>query len=192
MRATTRAPSSGWRRTIRQSSSLSGGSASRIASGKENLPMSCSRPAVCASSCWSRAAVRLGERAGVARDGGGVARGHAVAQGERLDHARQDAQLERRELLGPALRAQQLPDQVLEHDEDDPQQAERREPGLAVEDGDAHGEQRARQLGREHRDEDLRAWRSAGCPCGPRCRRRSSRSSGRSRARTPRTRRSRR
>ena len=49
------------------------------------------------------AAVREGERAGVARDGGRVASGHAIAQRERLDHARQHAELQRRELLRPAL-----------------------------------------------------------------------------------------
>ena len=73
------------------------------------------------------AAVGLGQRAGVARYGGGVARGHAVAQGERLEHAREHAELQRGELLGPAPRAQQLADQVLEDDEHERQQRERGE-----------------------------------------------------------------
>ncbi len=118
--------------------------------------MSCSRPGgVGEVLLVAAAAGRLGERAGVAGDGGRVARGHAVAQGERLEHAREHAELERGELLGPALGAQQLADQVLEDDEHEREQRERGEARLAVEDRDADGEHRAGQLGRQHRDEDL-------------------------------------
>ena len=103
----------------------------------------------------ARAAVRLGERAGVARDGGGVAGGHAVAHRERVDHARQHPELQRRELLRAPLRAQQLAQHVLEHEQHEREQRERRQPRLAVDDRHAHGQQRARQLDGQHRDEDL-------------------------------------
>ena len=128
MRATTRAPSSGWRRTIRQSVVAERllGEQDRVGEGE--LADVVQQPGrVGEVLLLAAAAVGLGERAGVARDGGRVARGHAVAQRERLEHAREHAELERGELLGPALGAQQLADQVLEHDEHEREQRERGE-----------------------------------------------------------------
>ena len=125
----------------------------------------------------ARAAVRLGERPRVARDGGRVAGGHAVAHRQRVDHARERPELQRGELLGAPLRAQQLAQHVLEDEQDEREQRERRQPGLAVDDRHAHGQQRGRQLDRQHRDEDLAApGGGSGCPSVRDVARRSSRS----------------
>ena len=67
------------------------------------------------------AAQRGGELPRVASDGGRVARGHAIAQCERLDERRQHSELQRRQvdraclqLVGAILRAQQRDREILE------------------------------------------------------------------------------
>ena len=67
-----------------------------------------------------------GDLARVAGDGGGVARGHLVAQRERLQHGAEQADLERGELARAPLelllaldRAERRPQQVLEDEADD-------------------------------------------------------------------------
>ena len=102
--------------------------------------MSCSRPAVWTSS-WSSTLEPdlVGDRLGVARDGGRVARRHLVAQRQRLDERREDADLQRRELrrarlelLRPLLGQQHLAGQHLEDEQDDDERRQRGEPDGAV------------------------------------------------------------
>ena len=88
--------------------------------------------------------------AGVAGDGGGVACGRPVPQGEGLDQRAEHPELERRqlaragvELLGAVLRAQQGRDQVLEDGQDQDQSEQGREAKVRVGDGERPG-QRAR------------------------------------------------
>ncbi len=123
--------------------------------------MSCSRPAVCASSCSSSespAAARDLPR--VAGDRGAVARGHPVAEVERAQQGAQQGDLEARELLGPQLELvgpllgdEQGPDQVLEDDDDDGEQGDGGQAELHVEVGDADGQQGGGELGGKQRGE---------------------------------------
>ena len=119
--------------------------------------MSCSRPAVWASSCSS--SERPGRRRDLARvagDRGAVARGHPVAEVERAQQGAQQGDLEAGELLGPQLELvgallgdQQGADQVLEDDHDDGEQGDGRKAELDVEVGDADGQQGGGELGGE-------------------------------------------
>ena len=137
-------------------------------SGKMNLPMSCSRPAVWASSCSrSDRPAATGDLARVARDGGAVAGRHAVPDVERVQQGADHPELEAGQLVGARLelfgaqpqfalallRAQQLGQQVLEAREDDHEQGDRRHPDLHVDERDDDDEQRAEQLGRQQRHE---------------------------------------
>ena len=79
-----------------------------------------------------------GDLARVAGDRGGVARGHLVAQRERLQHRAEEADLERGELARAPLelllalhRAQRGPQQVLEDEADDGEQADRARVAVA-------------------------------------------------------------
>ena len=93
--------------------------------------MSCSSAAMwTSSSSWRGCAGALGDRPRVAGDGGGVPRGHLVAQVERAQHRAQHPDLEAGQLLaaprqlgGPLLGEQQLAEQVLEGDQDDAEEA---------------------------------------------------------------------
>ena len=76
----------------------------------------------------------LGDRAAVARDGGAVTGGHLVAEVEGPQHRAQHSDLQARELLGPRLELlgpllgyEQSTEQVLEDDQHDAEQPDRRE-----------------------------------------------------------------
>ena len=135
-----------------------------------NLPMSCSRPAVCTSSCSSlREPGRDRDLTRIAGDGRAVARGHPVPEVERVHDRAQDADLEARKLLGAraqllALRLQflgallgeqELAEQVLEREEHEAEERDRRDADLDVEVGDADRQQRGRELGGQNGDHEL-------------------------------------
>ncbi len=101
-----------------------------------------------------------GEFARVSGDGGGVPRGHAVAQVERAQERAQQRDLEAGELLrpplellGPVLGEEELADEVLKDEQDDREQGDGRKPQLFVGEGDPEGEHRRGQLRRHDRDE---------------------------------------
>jgi hypothetical protein len=93
----------------------------------------------------------------------------AISQVERVHDRAQDADLQARELLRPSaqllaasrelLRAllgeEELSEQVLEREEDEPEQGDRGDPHLAVQVGDPDREQRRRELGGQHGDHEL-------------------------------------
>ena len=118
-----------------------------------------------------REAGPLGDRPRVAGDGGGVAGGHLVAQVERAQQRAQHPDLEARELVrpqlqltGPLLRLEQGAEQVLEGDQHDAEQRDPGEPDLGVDEGDADGHQRRRELRGEHRDQHRADHRDEGAP----------------------------
>ena len=85
----------------------------------------------------ARVAGALGDRPRVAGDRGGVPGGHLVAQVERAQHRAQHPDLEagqllaaQLQLLGALLGEQQLPEQVLEGDQDDAEEGDRGDPDL--------------------------------------------------------------
>ena len=90
----------------------------------------------------------------VAGDRRGVARGHPVAQRQRLDHRDQHAQLQLCEPLGPRARQQQLAQQVLEREQHEQHQRHRRDAGLHVEGGHECAQHRAEDLAGQDREED--------------------------------------
>ena len=115
-----------------------------------NLPMSCSSAAVWIRSC-SRSSTpeHRGDLARVARDGGGVARGHRVAHRQRLQHGREQADLQRGELarallelLAALVRLDAGAQEVLEDEQHDRGEADRADAEVAVGEGDAGGQQR--------------------------------------------------
>jgi hypothetical protein len=90
-----------------------------------------------------------------------VAGGHPVAQVERPEQRGQQGDLEARqafglqlELVGALLGDQQRPAQVLEDDEGDSEQRDRRQARLVIEEGEADDEQGGDELGRQHRKQD--------------------------------------
>jgi hypothetical protein len=83
-----------------------------------------------------------------------VARGHAVAQRQRLDHRGQQTDLHRGEPLGALAREQQLGQQVLEDDQHEHHQRHRGQAGAHVDGGDERAQQGADELVRQDRDED--------------------------------------
>ena len=99
------APSSGWRWIAVQSSSVSVRPRSATRSDSAKWPMSCSRPAVCASSHSSSGHPdRPRDVAREPRDGGGVPRGALVADVERAHQSGEHAPGERHVLLGAVAR----------------------------------------------------------------------------------------
>ena len=150
-----RAPSAGWRRTMVQCSSARLGRGQQDLVGERELADVVQQPGRMREVGFVVAEPhRERQLAAVAGDGGGVAGGHAVAQRERLDHRRQHAELHPGQSLGPALRAQELTQQVLERDDDDREQRQRPEPGLDVHVRHAHAEDGADHLGRQDGQED--------------------------------------
>ncbi len=110
----------------------------------------------------ARVAGALRDRPRVTGDGGAVAGGHLVAQIERAQHRAQHPDLEAGELLGaglellgPLLGQQQGAEQVLEGDQHDAEQGDPGDADLVVDEGDADRHQRRRQLGGQHRDQDV-------------------------------------
>ena len=106
----------------------------------------------------AREAGPLGDRPRVARHRGAVPRGHLVAQVERAQHRAQHPDLEAGQLLAAPLELvaallgeQQLSKQVLEGDQDDAEEGDRRDPDDVVDEGDRDREHGAGELGRQHR-----------------------------------------
>ncbi len=104
----------------------------------------------------------LGDRPRVARHSGGVPRGHLIAQVERAQHRAQHPDLEAGQLLaaflqlvGALLGEQQLAEQVLEGDQDDAEEGDRRDPDDVEDEGDGDREHRAGELGGQHRGQHL-------------------------------------
>ena len=108
----------------------------------------------------AREAGPLGDRPRVARHRGGVAGGHLVPQVERAQQRAQHPDLEagqllaaHLQLLGPLLGQEQGAEQVLEGDQDDAEEGDAGEADLDVDEGDADGHQRRRELRGKQRDQ---------------------------------------
>ena len=119
----------------------------------------------------AREAGPLGDRPRVARHGGAVAGGHLVPQVERAQHRAQHPDLEAGQLLaaplelvGALLGDEQGAEQVLEGDQDDAEEGDPGEPDLGVDEGDADGHQRRRELGGQQRDQHRADLRDEGAP----------------------------
>ena len=151
-----------------------------------------------------RAADRLGDRAGVARDGGRVAGGHPVAQRQRLDQRGEHADLQRGELRRARSRAaRRAPGRAAARASGPGRGTSTTtsamsgaRPTLVVDERDGHGERRRQRLGRQQRDEDPADLLASERPCaitrGPAISRKFSEVRSRRRRRRPRSRRRRR
>ena len=115
------------------------------------------------ASSWSSSERPAAHRelARVARDGGGVARGHAVAQVKRAQERAEQRDLEAGELLGPLLELDrpvlgedELADEVLEDEEDDREERDGGEAELLVGEGDPEAEHRRGQLRRQDGEQE--------------------------------------
>ena len=126
--------------------------------------MSCSSAAVWIRSCSrSSRPEHPGDLARVARDGGGVARGHRVAHRQRLQHGREQPHLQRGEFaralvefLAALLGLDAGPQDVEEDEQHDGGQPDRRHAEMAVGERDARGQQAVANSDGQRRDEGPR------------------------------------
>ena len=133
MSRSSSAPISGWRRTPRQSASSSTPPRSMTRSESANLPMSCSSPAVCASSCSRVDRPTLpGDVAREGGDRGAVARGARVALVERADETAEHAPRQVRVLARALAGHDDEPRHVREGDHREQDEDEGREAELGV------------------------------------------------------------